>query len=280
MRLLLVTCCVSSVLSWKMSLLHVNDIHARMEETSKYSRPCDETYKFARKYFGGLARISQTVRNFKAKEENVVWLNGGDFFQGTIWYSKFKWEPIAQFNNLLSFDAMTLGNHEFDNGMDGILPFMKNTSCPIVVANLNAVNMKTEFMNLYSPSTILNVGGKKVGVIGYITPETVYTSSPPKELEFLDEIEAVSKEVEKLTNQGVDIIIALGHSGYKKDKEIAETVLCIDIVVGAHSFLFSETDNPKNPSKNEIQEPSSTAITNTEEQILLVFEAFVFTKLS
>ena len=132
-----------------------------------------EKKKLTGKCFGGLARISKAVQNLKAKEENVVWLNGGDFFQGTIWYSKFKWEPIAQFNNLLNFDAMTLGNHEFDNGMDGILPFMKNTSCPIVVANLNADKMKTEFKNLYSSSTILNVGGRKVGVIGYITPETV-----------------------------------------------------------------------------------------------------------
>ena len=70
--------------------------------------------------------------------------------QGTSWYSTFKWEPIAQFNTLVNFDAMTLSNHEFDNGVDVILPFMKNTSCPIVVANLKDVNMNSEFKNLYS----------------------------------------------------------------------------------------------------------------------------------
>ena len=70
MKLLLWTCCVSSVLSWEMSLLHVNDIHARMEETSKYSGPCMEKDKLAGKCFGGLARISKAVQNFKAKDKS------------------------------------------------------------------------------------------------------------------------------------------------------------------------------------------------------------------
>jgi len=268
------------ILCWEMSLLHVNDIHARMEETSKYSGPCQEKDKLAGKCFGGLARLSKAVENFKAQDENVVWLNGGDFFQGTIWYSKFKWEPIVEFNNLLNFDAMTLGNHEFDNGLDGILPFLEKTTCPIVVSNLDASNMTEKFKNSFSSSTILNVGGRKVGVIGYLTPETKFTSSPPKELKFLDEVELVMEEVKKLTNQGVNIIISLGHSGYKKDIEIAEKVPGIDIVVGAHShsFLFSENSTQKNPSINEIQGPYPTVVTNKEGRKALVVQAFAFTK--
>ena len=244
----------------------MNDIHVRMEETSKYSSPCKEKDQKAGKCYGGLARISAAVKKFKSEENNVVWLNAGDFFQGTIWYSKFKWEPVAQFNNLLEFDAMTLGNHEFDNGMDGLLPFLKNTTCPIVVSNIDAKNSETQFSKIVKPSVILDIAGKKVGVVGYITPETVFTSSPPKNLEFLDEVEEVTKEVHKLTQQGIDIIIALGHSGYEKDKEIAEKVPDIDIVVGAHthSFLFTETDKDKNPSNNEIAGPYPTIVENTK----------------
>ena len=134
MLLLSLTWFLPGVLCWEMSLLHVNDIHARMEETSKYSGPCQEKDKMAGKCFGGLARLSKAVENIKAQDENVVWLNAGDFFQGTIWYSKFKWEPIVEFNNLLNFDAMTRGNHEFDNGLVGILPFLEKTKCPIVVS--------------------------------------------------------------------------------------------------------------------------------------------------
>ena len=272
--------CVSNVLSWELSLLHVNDIHVRMEETSKYSSPCKEKDQKAGKCYGGLARISAAVKKFKSEENNVVWLNAGDFFQGTIWYSKFKWEPVAQFNNLLEFDAMTLGNHEFDNGMDGLLPFLKNTTCPIVVSNIDAKNSETQFSKIVKPSVILDIAGKKVGVVGYITPETVFTSSPPKNLEFLDEVEEVTKEVHKLTQQGIDIIIALGHSGYEKDKEIAEKVPDIDIVVGAHthSFLFTETDKDKNPSNNEIAGPYPTIVENTKGKKVLVVQAYAFTK--
>eukprot|EP00092_Neocalanus_flemingeri_P105137 GFUD01134718.1.p1 GENE.GFUD01134718.1~~GFUD01134718.1.p1 ORF type:complete len:573 (+),score=142.63 GFUD01134718.1:442-2160(+) len=280
MMLWLCLCGVCPVLGWELSLLHVNDIHARMEETSVYSGPCTEEDKLEEKCFGGLARISKAVKKFKKEDQNVVWLNGGDFFQGTIWYSKFKWKPVAQFNNLLDFDAMTLGNHEFDHGLEGLIPFLKKNTCPVVVANLDATDTETELDDLVSHSIVLTVGGKKVGVVGYLTPETVYTSNPPKELEFLDEVESVTKEVEKLTKQGIDIIIALGHSGYEKDKEIAEKVPNIDIVVGAHthSFLFSETDERKNPSNNEIEGPYPTVVTNTLGQTVLVVQAFAFTK--
>ena len=127
---------------------------------------------------------------------------------------------------------MTLGNHEFVNGMEGILPFLRKTTCLIVVSNLDAFSYS-------SPSTILDVGGKSVGVIVYTTPETVFTSSPPRELKFHDETEYVAKQVEKITNQGVDIIIVLEHSGYKKDKEIAEKVgsltLLLELIL-IHSF--------------------------------------------
>ena len=280
MKLLGLVLFISGALCWEMTLLHVNDIHARMEETSKYSGPCQEKDKLDGKCFGGLARISKAVENIKKDNENVVWLNAGDFFQGTIWYSKFKWEPIVEFNNLLNFDAMTLGNHEFDGGLEGILPFVTRTTCPIVVSNFDATNMEAEFRNSFTPSTILNFGEKKVGVIGYVTPETAFTSNPPSELKFLDELEQVTEEVRKLTNQGVNIIIALGHSGYKKDKEIAQTVPGIDIVVGAHShsFLFTETDEDKNPSNNEIRGPYPTVVTNIEGKKVLVVQAFAFTK--
>ena len=271
---------VTSVVSWEMSLLHVNDIHARLEETSKYSGPCSVKDKVAGKCFGGIARISSLVKEFKATEKKSIWLNAGDFYQGTVWYSKFKWRPLAQVNNLLDFDAMTLGNHEFDNGLDGLLPFLQNITCPVVVSNLDAKNVEKNFSHLYTSSLILNIGSKKIGLVGYITTDTIHTSSPPKRLVFLDEIEAVSQEVKYLSDKGIDIIIALGHSGYEKDKEIAMKVPGIDVVVGAHShsFLFSESSDHKNPSNEHIMGPYPTVIENIHGNKVLVVQAYAFTK--
>jgi len=278
MKPLLLICFVTYVMGWELSVLHVNDIHARMEETSKYSTPCKEKDQKRGKCFGGLARIAKVVKKLKSEEENVVWLNAGDFFQGTIWYSKFKWVPVAQFNNLLEFDAMTLGNHEFDNGMDGILPFLKHITCPIVVSNIDHESVEPEFNQLVETSIILNIGGKKIGLVGYLTPETVFSSNPPKDMKFLDEVETISKEVEKLTSAGINIIIALGHSGYAKDKEIAEQVPDVDIVVGAHTHTFLLDKEHKNPSNNEIEGPYPTVVKNSKGQNVLVVQAFAFTK--
>ena len=77
------------------------------------------------------------MKDIKREEENVVWLNAGDFYQGTVWYTQFKWRVVSLFNNLLDFDAMTLGNHEFDDKIAGLEPFLRNQSTAVVVANIN-----------------------------------------------------------------------------------------------------------------------------------------------
>ena len=74
------------------------------------------------KCFGGVARLQTAIKNLKTSNKNVLWVSAGDFYQGTVWYSHFKWRVVARFNNLLNFDAITLGNHEFDDGVrQGVL---------------------------------------------------------------------------------------------------------------------------------------------------------------
>ena len=101
-----------------------------------------------------------------------------------------------------------------------------------------------------------------------------------RNLSITEEVEAVSKEVERLHNDGVDIIIGLGHSGYEKDKEIAEKVPHIDVIVGAHthSFLFTETEKKKNPSTNTIRGPYPTIVNNRDGGKTIVVQAFAYTK--
>ena len=207
---------------------------------------------------------------------------------------------------MLDFDATTLGNHEFDDGVSGLEPFLRNQTCPVVVSNMNFKEMKwnrdsflysnsSELNGLYNSSYILHRKGRKIGLVGYLTPETIFTSSVPANLVLEDEVEAITREVEKLTAAGVDIIIALGHSGYLMDKKIAEEVPNIDIIVGAHShsFLFTQQGNRTNPSNNVIEGEiflrsialytSSlgdypTVVINKDNQTVLVVQALAFTK--
>lgn len=230
------------------------------------------------KCYGGLARLRRAVQDIKKTRENVLWLNAGDFFQGTIWYTQFKWEVVSKFSNMLDFDAMTLGNHEFDDSIAGVVPFLKNQTCKVVVSNLND-SLVPAMKGLTVKSAKFQVGEKTVGVVGYLTPDTKFIADP-EELIILDEIESLKPVVSQLHQEGVEIIVALGHSGYEKDQEIAASVPHLDVVVGAHthSFLFSPSEDHPNPSNNQIRGPYPTIVNNPAGHKTIVLQAYAFTK--
>jgi len=264
--------------AWELTLLHVNDIHVRMEETNKYSASCKEKDANAGKCFGGLARLHKAVNDIRHKEENVLWLNAGDFYQGTIWYTQFKWRVVSQFNNALDFDAMTLGNHEFDDKVEGLVPFLQNQSCPVIVTNLNT-SLVPQLDDLYVRSVVKEINGHMVGLVGYITPHTKFISNSGKVI-FMDEIESLRSEVANLKAKGVKTIVAIGHSGYSRDIEIAKSVPDLDVVVGghSHSFLFSPTRSVPNPSTNTVRGPYPTIVEHEGSTPTLVVQAYAFTK--
>jgi len=266
------------VSTFSLTLLHVNDIHVRIDETNKYSNTCKDWDKANGKCFGGISRLHSAVKEFRSTRDNVLWVNAGDFFQGTAWYSQFKWRVVSVFNNMLDFDAITLGNHEFDDRIIGLTPFLKEQTSPVVVTNLNHT-LVPEMAGLYVKSVVKTIGSRRVGIVGYLTPKTKQISLP-ENLIFLDEIEALKQEVEHLHNDGVDIIVALGHSGYEKDLEVARLVPHLDVIVGghSHSFLYTETSTHKNPSGDEIIGPYPTMVNNTGGGRVLVVQAFAYTK--
>jgi len=265
------------VMSYDLSVLHVNDIHVHMDEVNKWSSTCKDGDKRAGKCYGGVSRIHSLAKELR-EDGNTLWLNAGDFFQGTVWYTQFKWRVVSKFNRMLDFDAITLGNHEFDDNIAGILPFLKEQTAPVVVTNFNH-SLVPEFAGLYVKSTVKEIGGRKVGIVGYLTPHTRDISNPGK-LIFLDEIESLTQEVKRLEDSGVDIIVALGHSGYETDLEVARSVPGIDVVVGghSHSFLYSPTDKKRNPSVNKIIGPYPTIVNRTDGSSVAVVQAFAFTK--
>ena len=123
--------------------------------------------------YGGLARLKRTVDNIKTERDNVIFLNGGDFYQGTVWYTHFKWRIVAHFAELMDFTAMSPGNHEFDDGIEGFEPFLAKTTFPIVCCNLDyseAPELKGDEHIL--PSLTMEIDGVKIGIIGYVIKTT------------------------------------------------------------------------------------------------------------
>ena len=183
---------------------------------------------------------------------------------------------MARFSNLLNFDVMTLGNHEFDDGIGGLAPYLRNQSAPCVVSNIDTAETP-QLAGLCRPSAVLSVGGRRVGVVGYLTRDTLEVSNPGR-LGIRDEVEAVRRETERLHNQGVDIIIALGHSGYGKDMQIARAVPHLDLVVGGHTHSFLYPPNLDNPSNNRVEGAYPTIVSKPGGGRAAVVQAYAFTK--
>merc|ERR1719400_625015 len=131
----------------------------------------------------------------------------------------------------------------------------------MIVSNMDTTNVP-ELDGLSEKSIIIERGGRKIGFVGYLTPETIWTANVPAGLVLEDEIEALTREVGKLKAQGIDIIVAIGHSGYLTDQKLAEEVPDVDIIVGAHShsFLFTENSTSRNPGNNKIEGPYPTVV--------------------
>ncbi|XP_044758873.1 protein 5NUC-like [Coccinella septempunctata] len=253
-------------------LLHTNDMHGKFEEVTPLATTCNELER-NKTCVGGFARLAHEIRRYRKWGESngrkVLFLNAGDIFVGSDWYSVHKWKICVEFLNILQPDVITLGNHEFDDGLDILRQFTKSIKCPIVSANFN-----TSFVDPVKKSTVLEINGRKIGVIGYLTPETAFLSDT-EQLNIVDELEAVKEESERLDKEGVKIIIGLGHSGFDTDKRLAEHVPLLDLVIGGHSNTFL-WNGPK-PHEEDVQGPYPTVITQKSGKKVPVVQAYAYT---
>ncbi|XP_065744673.1 5'-nucleotidase isoform X1 [Phocoena phocoena] len=259
---------------WELTILHTNDVHSRLEQTSEDSSKCVN----ASRCVGGVARLATKVRQIRRTEPHVLFLDAGDQYQGTIWFTVYKGAEVAHFMNALSYDAMALGNHEFDNGVEGLIdPLLKEAKFPILSANIKAKGpLASQISGLYLPYKILPVGDEVVGIVGYTSKETPFLSNPGTNLVFEDEITALQPEVDKLKTLNVNKIIALGHSGFETDKLIAQKVKGVDVVVGGHSNTFLYTGTP--PSKEVPAGQYPFIVTSDDGRQVPVVQAYAFGK--
>ncbi|KAL4676211.1 hypothetical protein H8959_010356 [Pygathrix nigripes] len=260
--------------AWELTILHTNDVHSRLEQTSEDSSKCVN----ASRCMGGVARLFTKVQQIRRAEPNVLLLDAGDQYQGTIWFTVYKGTEVAHFMNALRYDAMALGNHEFDNGVEGLIePLLKEAKFPILSANIKAKGpLASQISGLYLPYKVLPVGDEVVGIVGYTSKETPFLSNPGTNLVFEDEITALQPEVDKLKTLNVNKIIALGHSGFETDKLIAQKVRGVDVVVGGHSNTFLYTGNP--PSKEVPAGKYPFIVTSDDGRKVPVVQAYAFGK--
>lgn len=222
---------------FNLTVLHTNDFHARFEPISKYDSGCSADSNAEGKCFGGSARLVTAVEAARARAENSILVDGGDQFQGTLFYTYYKGKLAAEMMNKLGYDGMTVGNHEFDDGPEVLRGFMDAVNFPILMSNAD-VSGEPLLAGKLAKSTVIERGGEKIGMIGLTPQDTDELASPGPNVIFTDPSEAVQGEVDKLTAEGVNKIIVLSHSGYVVDQQVAANTTGVDVIVGGHSNTY------------------------------------------
>ena len=247
-RLLVTTCALAlaagaAQAEFTLHVLHINDFHSRIEPINAFDSTCDAEANAAGECFGGVARLVTKVAEMRAAldGQNVILLDAGDQYQGSLMYTTYKGDAEIEFMNLIGFDAMAVGNHEFDDGPEGLAKLAEGVNFPVISGNID-VSQEAALAGKVANHVILEIGGERIGIISALSTDTVETAAPGPNVIFTDAIESLQADVAALEAEGVTKIIALSHVGTPHDLEIAAAVPGIDAVVSAHSHtLFSNT---------------------------------------
>lgn len=260
-----------------LTILHTNDFHSRFHPVDAGGGPCDVSATPADKEdaadgeaqasecFGGSARLASAIETQRNAVEStgghVLLLDGGDQFQGSLFYTYYKGEVAAEMMNRLGYDAMTAGNHEFDDGPEVLRAFIDDVEFPVLLANAN-VSAEPQLSSALKSSVVVRKGDSRVGLIGIAPAGTGSGSSGGPNVTFLDPVPALEREVAALSKSGVNKIILLSHSGYEVDKQIAAAVPGIDVIVGGHdnSFLSNFEPNARGPYPTMVEGPGGAPV--------------------
>lgn len=215
--------------NYNISFYHINDVHAHLDQFSSSGTDCTRP---ERGCFGGYARVKTVLQETRPSHPDSLLLNVGDEFQGTMFFSYYGGEKIAETLNEIGFDAMTLGNHEFDKGDDHLGEFLNNLTFPIVSANI------------FSTHPMLNKTIKpfhifeqyELAVIGVTTETTPGISNPGKGTTFTDPVAAVQNTIDYIkATTSIKRIAAITHIGYDEDQRLAKETSGLHLIMGGHS---------------------------------------------
>ena len=258
---------------FELNILHINDLHSRIEAINKSDSTCSADDAAKNECFGGIARVKAAIdaRRAELTGKNVLTLDAGDQFQGSLFYTTYKSAPIAEFMNGIGFDAMAIGNHEFDDGPDELAKFIDALKFPMISGNTLA-GLNSPVADKFKPYIVKDFGSEKVAIVSVLATDTDETSSPGDSILFADEIGYLKEAVKEIEGQGIDKIVLLSHVGYVKDQEIAAAVDGIDVIVGGHSHtLLSNTDE-------KAVGPYPTMVKNPAGKDVPIVQAYAYSK--
>ncbi|MEM1376655.1 MAG: 5'-nucleotidase C-terminal domain-containing protein [Pseudomonadota bacterium] len=244
-----------------LNILHINDLHSRIEPINRFDSTCGAEDDAEGKCFGGIARVKTKINERREAltkiGQNVLVLDAGDQFQGSLFYTTYKGDAAVEFMNGMGFDAMAVGNHEFDDGPEALKAFIDKATFPVISGNTLA-GASSPLAEDLEPYVIKEVGGEQVAILSVLATDTAETSSPGDTILIIEETRYLQDTVNELKEQGINKIILLSHVGLPRDREIAAAVDGIDVIVGGHShtLLSNFRDGASDSYPVIVQNPS------------------------
>ncbi|HRG81980.1 MAG TPA: metallophosphatase [Chitinophagaceae bacterium] len=222
---------------YRLTILHTNDTHSRLEPF-----PMDGGRNQG---LGGIAGRSALIQKIRAEEEQVLLLDAGDIFQGTPYFNIYKGEPEIKAMAAMQYDACTIGNHDFDAGMENLATQLtRHANFPMLVANYDFTGTPMEQKT--QPYKVFKKGKLKIGVFGVsiegrgLIPDTLFGAT-----KYLDPVQKANETADLLKrSEGCDMVICLSHLGNKyTDGKVSDEVLAkessdIDLIIGGHTHTF------------------------------------------
>ncbi|MDA9612217.1 metallophosphatase [Flavobacteriales bacterium] len=218
----------------KITILHTNDMHSHIQSFTSGRN----------KGLGGMAQRAGLINSIREKEDHVLLLDAGDIFQGTPYFNFYGGELEFKLMSTMKYDAVTLGNHDFDNGLEGFSKQLPHANFPFLIANYDFSD--TILKDKFKAYKVFNKGGIKVGVFGIgieldgLVPKKLYGNTVYK-----DPIETANKYAILLKKEKkCDLVICLSHLGFKyKNEKVSDMVLAtqshdIDLIIGGHTHTF------------------------------------------
>lgn len=221
----------------RITILHTNDVHSRLDPF-----PMDGGRNQG---LGGVAARAALIEEIRAEGGEVLLLDAGDIFQGTPYFNLYKGEPEMKAMEKMGYDAATMGNHDFDAGLENFATQLMHVSFPILICNYDFSGTAME--SKFQPYKIFQKGDLKIGVLGVgielrgLVPENLYGKTV-----YLNPIESANRTADLLRKQGCDMVICLSHLGDKYDDDkVSDEILAkesydIDLIIGGHTHRFFE----------------------------------------
>lgn len=236
----------------KLVILHTNDVHSYIEPFAA------DHPKYAN--LGGVSRRAAAIEKIRQTENHVLLLDAGDIFQGTPYFNFYGGKLELKLMSMMGYDAATFGNHEFDNGLEGLLDVLPEAQFPFVTTNYDFSN--TILAGRTKPYLTLKKGPWKIGILGLgVKLEGLVDTAMYKETRYIDPLEVTQETVNHLRNtEKCDLVICLSHLGYAyanstqiSDLVLAEKTYGIDVIIGGHTHTFLKEPTRKNNAQgNEV----------------------------